>query len=101
MTTLAGSEAVPEAYRYDAHGNTTHLRRVTGALIEPDLHWDYGNSLYRFELGGGSSAHYVCDATGQRVRKVWEPGLTEERIYSGGFASAPLTPSNLTPLDYP
>jgi hypothetical protein len=38
-------------------------------------------------LGGAGAAYYVYDATGQRVRKVWQkaPGLTEERIYLGGF----------------
>jgi RHS repeat-associated protein len=36
---------------------------------------------------GSGSAFYVYDASGQRVRKVWEKaaGLTEERIYLGGF----------------
>ena len=34
-----------------------------------------------------ATAYYVYDASGQRVRKVWEkaPGLIEERIYLGGF----------------
>ncbi|GAB2682001.1 SpvB/TcaC N-terminal domain-containing protein [Nocardia goodfellowii] len=75
-----------EPYSYDSHGNTTHLRRVTGDSIEPDLHWDYGNRLTRVELGGGGAAYYVYDAAGQRLRKVWEkaPGRVEERIYLGG-----------------
>ena len=44
-------------------------------------------SCVRADLGGGGTAYYVYDASGQRVRKVWEkaPGLTEERIYLGGF----------------
>jgi RHS repeat-associated protein len=43
--------------------------------------------LRRVDPSGSSAAFYVYDASGQRVRKVWEkaPGLTEERIYLGGF----------------
>ena len=51
------------------------------------MHWDYKDQLRQTDLGGGGTAFYVYDASGQRVRKVWEksPGLTEERIYLGGF----------------
>ena len=37
--------------------------------------------------GTPETTWYIYDAAGQRVRKVWEksPGLTEERIYLGGF----------------
>ena len=51
------------------------------------MHWDYKDQLRQTDLGGGGAAYYVYDASGQRVRKVWEkaPGLTEERIYLGGF----------------
>ena len=51
------------------------------------MHWDYKDQLRQTDLGGGGAAFYVYDASGQRVRKVWEkaPGLTEERIYLGGF----------------
>ena len=51
------------------------------------MHWDYTDQLRQADLGGGGTAYYVYDASGQRVRKVWEkaPGLTEERIYLGGF----------------
>jgi hypothetical protein len=36
-------------------------------------------------FGGCGTAYYVYDASGQRVRKVWEkaPGLIEERLYFG------------------
>jgi len=51
------------------------------------MHWDYKDQLCQTDLGGGGAAFYVYDASGQRARKVWEkaPGLTEERIYFGGF----------------
>jgi RHS repeat-associated protein len=51
------------------------------------MHWDYKDQLRQIDLGGGGTAFYVYDASGQRVRKVWEkaPGLTEERLYIGGF----------------
>ena len=51
------------------------------------MHWDYRDQLRRTDLGGGGDPFYVYDASGQRVRKVWEksPGLIEERIYLGGF----------------
>src|SRR5829696_1387828 len=52
-----------------------------------NIHWNYQNQMRQVDLGGGGTAYYVYDASGQRVRKVWEKarGLTEERIYLGGF----------------
>jgi RHS repeat-associated protein len=50
------------------------------------MHWDYEDQLRQVDKGGGGAAFYVYDASGQRVRKVWEKsGVTEERIYLGGF----------------
>ena len=62
-------------------------RTWAAALPGPNMHWDYKDQLRQTDLGGGGAAYYVYDASGQRVRKVWEkaPGLTEERIYLGGF----------------
>jgi RHS repeat-associated protein len=42
--------------------------------------------LRQADLGGGA-AYYAYDASGQRVRKIWEkaPGFIEEHIYLGGF----------------
>jgi len=76
-----------EAYQYDAHGNVEHLPHLGAGQPGPNVHWDYKDQLRQVGLGGGGSAFYVYDATGQRVRKVWEkaPGLIEERIYLGGF----------------
>lgn len=88
-TTLnpAGNTPQPETYLHDAHGNMLRMPRLGGGLPGPNLHWDYKDQLRQTDLGGGGAAFYVYDASGQRMRKVWEkaPGLTEERIYLGGF----------------
>ncbi|MEW5744517.1 MAG: SpvB/TcaC N-terminal domain-containing protein [Nitrospirota bacterium] len=77
-----------ERYRYDARGNTIRMPHLAG---HPDpaaanMHWDYKSQLRRTDLGGGGTAYYTYDASGQRVRKVREkaPGLIEERLYLGG-----------------
>ena len=76
-----------EPYQHDVHGNMLRMPHLGGGLPGPNLHWDYNDQLRKSDLGGGGVAFYVYDASGQRVRKVWEksPGLTEERIYLGGF----------------
>ena len=88
-TTLnpAGNTPQPEAYLHDAHGNMVRMPHLGGGGAGPNMHWDYKDQLRQTDLGGGGVAFYVYDASGQRVRKVWEkaPGLTEERIYLGGF----------------
>jgi len=89
-TTLNPNGANPpqvEPYQHDAHGNMVRMPHLGGGLPGPNMHWDYKDQLRRTDLGGGGTAFYVYDTSGQRVRKVWEkaPGLTEERIYLGGF----------------
>jgi RHS repeat-associated protein len=86
-TTVGNNNPPPERYGHDAHGNTIRMPHLGGEHPEPNLHWDYRDQLRQADLGGGGTAYYVYDAGGQRVRKVWEkaPGLTEERIYFGGF----------------
>ena len=89
-TTLNPNGANPpqvEPYQHDAHGNMVRMPHLGGGLAGPNMHWDYRDQLRQTDLGGGGAAFYVYDASGQRVRKVWEkaPGLTEERIYLGGF----------------
>lgn len=81
-----GVAYAPEAYLHDARGNLLRMPHLGGGLPGPNMHWDYKDQLRQTDLGSGT-AHYVCDASGERVRKVWEksPGLTEERIYLGGF----------------
>jgi RHS repeat-associated protein len=88
-TTLNPNSAnpLPEPYQHDAHGNMVHSPHLGAGLPGPNIHWDYKDQLRQSDLGGGGTAFYVYDASGQRVRKVWKkaPGLTEERIYLGGF----------------
>jgi RHS repeat-associated protein len=88
-TTLngAGQAPQPETYVYDSHGNQVRMPHLGGGMPGPNMHWDYKDQLRQVDLGGGGTAFYVYDTSGQRVRKVWEkaPGLTEERLYIGGF----------------
>jgi RHS repeat-associated protein len=82
-----GVASAPEAYDHDVHGNMVRMPHLGGGLPGPNMHWDYKDQLRQTDLGGAGAAYYVYDESGQRVRKVWEkaPGLTEERIYLGGF----------------
>ncbi|MBS1693782.1 MAG: VCBS repeat-containing protein [Actinobacteria bacterium] len=89
-TTLSPNGPNPpqvEPVQHDAHGNMVRMPHLGGGLPGPNMHWDYKDQLRQADLGGGGAAYYVYDFAGQRVRKVWEkvPGLTEERIYVGGF----------------
>ena len=76
-----------EPYQHDAHGNMVRMPHLGAGLLGPNMHWDYKDQLRQTDVGGGGAAWNVYDASGQRVRKVREkaPGLTEERIYLGGF----------------
>ncbi len=82
-----GITALPEIYIYDAHGSMVRMPHLGSRVSEPNLHWDYRDQLRQTDVAGGGIAYYVYNASGARVRKVWEkaPGLTEERIYLGGF----------------
>ncbi|TXH36059.1 MAG: toxin [Burkholderiaceae bacterium] len=82
-----GIAAAPETYLHDAHGNMLRMPHLGSGSAGPNMHWDYKDQLRQVDKGGGGAAFYVYDASGQRVRKVWEkaPGFTEERIYLGGF----------------
>jgi len=84
--TPSGNSPQPETYLHDAHGNMLRMPHLGGGLPGPNIGWDYKDHLCRTDQGGGGAAFYVHDASGQRMRKVWEkaPGLTEERIYLGG-----------------
>ena len=88
-TTLSPSGATPQvdAYEHDRQGNVVRMPHLGGGSPARNMHWDYKNQLRQVDLGGGGTAYYVYDASGQRVRKVWEKSaaLTEERIYLRGF----------------
>jgi RHS repeat-associated protein len=75
-----------ETYLHDPHGNITRLPHL-GLEAGPNLVWSYRDELRECDLGGGGTAFYTYDGSGQRVRKVWEktPGLIEERLYLNGF----------------
>ena len=90
QTTLNSDGANPpqlQVNQHDAHGNMIRMPHLGGPSNMPNLHWNCKDQLRRTDLGGGGVAWYVYDASGQRVRKVWEkmPGLIEERIYLDGF----------------
>jgi RHS repeat-associated protein len=85
-TTVDTGAAVPaplEHYKYDAHGNVIDLGY--GGNDKPALAWDFADRLRTVDLGGGGTAYYVYDGTGQRVRKVWvkTDNLVEDRKYLG------------------
>jgi RHS repeat-associated protein len=75
------TQPLPVRYFYDEHGSMTQMPHLL------EMEWDFKDQLQRVDLGGGGTAYYVYDASGQRVRKVVEKsvGLTEERIYLGGY----------------
>jgi len=92
-TTLnpAGNSPQPENYLHDSHGNMLRMPHLTR------MDWDYRDRLLSTSRQVVNdtpppdklqqTTYYVYDASGERVRKVWKkaPGLTEERIYLGGF----------------
>jgi RHS repeat-associated protein len=86
-TTVGGNDPPVERYVYDAHGNMIRMPHLGGAHPDANTRWDYRDQMCHTALGGGGGAYYVYDASGQRVRKVWEKpsNLVEERIYFGGF----------------
>jgi RHS repeat-associated protein len=84
----AGTNApTVEPYEYDAQGNMVRMPHLGGGLSGPNMHWDSRDQLRKTDMGRGGAAFYLYEASGQRVRKVWEkaPGITEERIYLGSF----------------
>lgn len=81
-TTVGDGLSQVEPYTHDAHGNMTSMPHLTA------MAWDFKDELQQVDLGGGGTAYYVYDSTGQRVRKVIESqhGVRQkERIYLGGF----------------
>lgn len=85
--TSSGPEGGIAAYEYDTHGNVIRLEHLGGAPRAQNLHWDCRDHLRLADLGGGGRALYVYNASGERIRKVWEKSTTliEERIYLNGF----------------
>ncbi len=68
-------------YGYDEHGNMNNLQNGSFAIS-----WDYADQLKQLDLGGGGTAYYVYNGSGQRLRKIIENGpIIKERIYLGGY----------------
>lgn len=88
-TSVGGNTAVTEPYLYDEHGSVRRMPHLSSPVNPQaqNMYWDHKDQLCRADLGGGGTVYYTYDASGQRVRKVWEKsaGLTDERIYLGGF----------------
>ena len=75
-----------ESYQHDAHGNMRRMPHLGAGQAGPNIDWNHRDQMQRVNLGGGGAAYFVYDASGQRARKVVErSGLTEERLYLGGF----------------
>jgi RHS repeat-associated protein len=68
-----------ENFSYDVHGNILTLSSLQS------LGWNFKDEFKEAGLGGGGTAYYVYDGSGQRVRKIVErqDGSKEERIYLG------------------
>lgn len=75
-----------QRFIHDAAGNTIYMPHLNGSHLEPNIHWDFSNNMKQVDLGGGGTAFYVYDHSGQRVKKIVEkgPNLIEERIYLSG-----------------
>jgi RHS repeat-associated protein len=86
-TTVGNGINLVENYTYvDPHGND--VQGCMTAINSMKIAWDFKDQLQQVDLGGGGKAFYVCDAAGQRVRKVIETqngARKQERIYIGGL----------------
>lgn len=87
-TGAAGSPpgAPSAAYEHDDAGNMTRMPHL------PELRWDYAERLQTVKKqlqngpGPANDVLFTYDASGQRVRKVYEHGgLIEERVYLGDY----------------
>ncbi len=68
------------AFVHDAGGNMTATTNLS-ALV-----WDHDGRLVSVNMGGGGTAYFTYDVSGQRVRKVVErQQKTLDRIYAGGY----------------
>jgi RHS repeat-associated protein len=77
-----GAPAVHRNYDHDAHGNMVAMPHLF------DLQWDYADQLEYVEIveNDNQEVHFVYDASGQRVRKVWRHGQwLDETLYLGGY----------------
>jgi RHS repeat-associated protein len=86
-TTIGNGATSSETYSYtDAQGHDVNGCLTASNAME--MLWDFKDQLHQVDLGGGGTAYYVYDASGQRVRKVVDSQIDvrrEERIYVGGY----------------
>jgi RHS repeat-associated protein len=68
-------------YTHDANGNMVAMPQLAS------IAYTHADQMWNADLGGGGTAFYTYDASGDRVHKVIERigGLIEERIYLGGY----------------
>ena len=78
---LKNHDGVNDVYSYDEHGNVTAMPHLS------TMNRDHKNQLKDVDLGGGGTAYYTYDASGERTRKVIVKtgGIVEQRIYLGGY----------------
>jgi len=86
--TSIGNESAPtEIYSHDVHGNMTSMPHLS--LMQLDFRDQLSATARQaVSVGTPETTYYVCDATGQRVRKIIERSngtRRYERIYLGGF----------------
>lgn len=63
----------------------SRMPHLGGTAGTPNVTWNYLDQQKQVDLGGGGTAYYLYDASGQRVRKIIGrgPNLTQEHIYLG------------------
>lgn len=85
-TRIGNGMSFTETYGYTDHDNVDVHGCMT-SINAMKMIWNFKDQLQEVNLGGGGTAYYVYDLSGQRVRKVWEKSTTliDERIYLGGF----------------
>jgi len=69
------------SYSHDVHGNITSMPHLD------TIEWDYADQMRHVDKSTGNDEEvwFVYDASGNRVRKVYEHGqYREERLYLGG-----------------
>ena len=75
---LIGHTSGQTDYTYDAAGNMLTMPHLN------NMAWDEDDMLVEADLGGGGTAYYRYDSSGNRVRKVIVNGnVKKERLYVG------------------
>lgn len=77
-----GSTTLPPRYVHDANGHITRMPHLS------QIDWSAQGAIRVVNLGVGSTAYYIYDAHGQRVRKVVvhsQGTLIEEDLYIGTY----------------